>query len=187
MPIHPRRRQSSAEATLRIIAGNLRHRLIRFPAQASVRPTPERVRETLFNWLGQTLDGQTCLDLFAGSGALGFEAYSRGAAKVVLLEPDRISCAALTRNAQTLQANVEIQAISAENFLARDPRRFDIIFFDPPFASDYYTSLWPAIGQHLAPQGQVYVESPRPFEADGWAAWRAKRAGNVFYQLMVRE
>ena len=186
MPNRPQR-GSSTESTLRIIAGDLRHRLIRFPAQAGVRPTPERVRETLFNWLGQTLDGQTCLDLFAGSGALGFEALSRGAAKVVLVEANRVSCAALERNAQILQAAVEIHNLGAENFLARDPRSFDIIFFDPPFDSSYYASLWPAIDEHLAAQGQVYVESPRPFAAAGWIARRAKRAGNVFYQLMVRE
>lgn len=186
MPNRPQR-GSSAESTLRIIAGNLRHRLIRFPAEAGLRPTPERVRETLFNWLGQTLDGVTCLDLFAGSGALGFEAYSRGAARVVLVEPNRVSHAALMRNADTLQADVEIHAVAAENFLARDPRTFDIVFFDPPFDSDYYASLWPAIAAHVAPQGQVYVESPRRCAVSGWTPWRAKRAGNVFYQLMVRE
>lgn len=186
MPNRPRR-GTDAESTLRIIAGSLRHRLIRFAPETGLRPTPERVRETLFNWLGQTLDGQSCLDLFAGSGALGFEAYSRGAAQVVLVEPNRVSHAALVRNAQTLQADVEIHAADAENFLARDSRSFDIVFFDPPFDSDYYRSLWPALAAHVAPQGQVYVESPRRFEISGWRPWRAKRAGNVFYHLMVRE
>lgn len=172
---------------IRIIGGSLRHRLLQFPADPQLRPTPDRVRETLFNWLGQTLDGLECLDLFAGSGALGFEAWSRGAQRVVMVEQQRAALAALKRNAETLAAPVDIFAGDAARFLRDDHRTFDVVFFDPPFQSDYYTRLWPALEARVKPQGCIYVESPRAFAAPGWQALKAKRAGQVFYQLLARD
>lgn len=172
---------------VRVIGGTLRHRLIQFPADPLLRPTPDRVRETLFNWLGQTLDGLDCLDLFAGSGALGFEAFSRGAKRVVAVEQSRAAVAALKRNAEVLAAPLEIFAGDAARFLRDDQRTFDLVFFDPPFDSDYYTRLWPALEAHVKPHGWIYVESPQAFAAPGWQILKAKRAGHVFYQLLVRE
>lgn len=172
---------------VRIIGGSLRHRLIHFPANPLLRPTADRVRETLFNWLGQTLDGMECLDLFAGSGALGFEAFSRGAKRVVMVEHSRTALAALKRNAEALAAPVEIFAGDAARFLRGAPRAFDIVFFDAPFQSDYCTRLWPSLVTHVKPQGLVYVESPQAFAAPGWQTHKTKRAGQVFYQLLVRE
>lgn len=171
---------------VRIIGGTLRHRLIQFPADPLLRPTPDRVRETLFNWLGQTLDGLDCLDLFAGSGALGFEAWSRGAKHVVVVEQARPALAALKRNAETLAAPVEIFAGDAARFLRDDRRSFDVVFFDPPFQSDAYARLWPALERHVGALGRVYVESPQPFQAPGWQVSRVKRAGQVYYQLLAR-
>lgn len=172
---------------VRIIGGSLRHRLIQFPGDPALRPTPDRIRETLFNWLGQTLDGLECLDLFAGSGALGFEAWSRGAKRVVVVEHNRAALDALKRNAASLPAAVEIFAGDAARFLRDTPRGFDLVFFDPPFQSDYYTRLWPAIERHVNADGMVYVESPQSFTAPGWLTYKAKRAGQVFYQILLRE
>jgi len=122
---------------VRIIAGEWRSRLIRFPPAAQLRPTPDRVRETLFNWLGQRLDGLACLDLFAGSGALGFEALSRGARRVVMVERDRTVAAALRESARDLGATgAEIHESDALAWLARSRETFDVVFLDPPFASD---------------------------------------------------
>ena len=172
---------------VRIIGGSLRHRLLQFPADLRLRPTPDRVRETLFNWLGQTLDGLECLDLFAGSGALGFEAWSRGAHCVVMVEQHRAALTALKRNAEILAVPAEIFAGDAARFLRDDVRTFDVVFFDPPFQSDYYTRLWPALEARVKPLGRVYVESPRAFAAAGWQALKAKRSGQVFYQLLARD
>ncbi len=125
---------------VRIIGGEWRRRWLRFPAAHGLRPTPDRVRETLFNWLGQDLTGLGCLDLFAGSGALGFEAASRGARQVVLLERDRRIADALQASALALQAGasvagaVEIVRSDALEFLAHDRRIYDVVFMDPPYA-----------------------------------------------------
>lgn len=161
--------------------------MLQFPSDAQLRPTPDRVRETLFNWLGQTLDGLECLDLFAGSGALGFEAWSRGAKRVVMVEQHRAALLALKRNAEMLAAPVEIFAGDAAHFLRGDNRTFDVVFFDPPFQSDYYTRLWPALEARVKPQGRIYAEAPRAFTTPGWQAVKAKRAGLVFYQLLSRD
>src|SRR6185369_8115241 len=120
--------------TLRVIGGKYRSRLLRVPARPGLRPTPDRVRETLFNWLGQDLSGLACLDLFAGSGALGFESASRGAARVVLVEKDRIALAELERSRLELGASqVEIVRSDALIFLRQKNARFDVVFLDPPF------------------------------------------------------
>jgi len=174
---------------VRIIGGEWRRRWINFPALEGLRPTPDRVRETLFNWLGQTLDGKTCLDLYAGSGALGFEALSRGAAQVTLVERDRQVLQALQANAQTLgMSRLELLNADALQFLARDQRRYDVIFLDPPFHKGFLPLLFPLLETRLNPDGLVYAESEQPLElGQGWQVWRQGRAGKVFYYLLMRE
>ncbi|MFN3398310.1 MAG: 16S rRNA (guanine(966)-N(2))-methyltransferase RsmD, partial [Sulfurimicrobium sp.] len=121
---------------VRIIGGVWRSRLLAFPDVPGLRPTPDRVRETLFNWLGQTMEGKICLDLFSGSGALGFEALSRGARRVVMVERDAKVAQALRTNAANLGAeNCELVTVDALKLLERETRRFDVIFVDPPYDS----------------------------------------------------
>ena len=178
---------------VRIIGGEWRRRWINFPAVEGLRPTPDRVRETLFNWLGQQLDGKTCLDLFAGSGALGLEARSRGAAQVTLVERDRKAMQALRENAKTLRMDrLEFLETDAMPLLAREQQRFDVIFLDPPFHKDVLPLLFPLLENRLNPDGLVYAESEKPLELDesllfkDWRIWREGRAGNVFYYLLTR-
>jgi 16S rRNA (guanine966-N2)-methyltransferase len=171
---------------VRIIGGEWRSRLIAFPARKDLRPTPDRVRETLFNWLGQDLTGKTCLDLFAGSGALGFEAVSRGARRVVMVERDARSFRALKANAETLNARaLEFRRADALEFIRTDAGRYDIVFLDPPFESDYLSRVVPLLPRCLTEGAFVYVESPRASDAlPGWIVWRSGRAGAVTYQLL---
>lgn len=154
-----------------------------------MRPSPDRVRETLFNWLGQTLYGKRCLDLFAGSGALGFEAASREAAQVVLVESNRSVYQALQANAQKLAlSNVALRCEDGLKFIRQENGLFDVVFLDPPFSSDYLPQLLPLLAPRMAQGGKVYVESGTLFEPD--AAWRVikrARAGAVYYQLLERE
>ena len=149
---------------LRIVGGLWRSRVVRFPDAAGLRPTPDRVRETLFNWLGQRLTGLACVDLFAGSGALGFEARSRGAARVVLVERDRLVCEQLRRSAQELGAGdgVEIVHADAIAWLGGLGERYDIAFVDPPYASGLAVPALVALEPRLKPGARVYVEAPRP-------------------------
>ncbi|MDR3412488.1 MAG: 16S rRNA (guanine(966)-N(2))-methyltransferase RsmD, partial [Formivibrio sp.] len=126
---------------VRIIGGNWKRRMLRFPQIEGLRPTPDRVRETLFNWLGQDCTGLTCLDLFSGSGALAFEAASRNASKVVAVETAKPALDALRSNQSTLDArNLEIVWSDGMRFLDSTPERFDVVFLDPPFASDLLAS-----------------------------------------------
>ena len=170
---------------VRIIGGRWRSRIVRFPPAVQLRPTPDRVRETLFNWLGQRLDGLACLDLFAGSGALGFEALSRGAARVVMVEKDRAIAAALRESSALLEAgNAQIVVADAMAWLAKTAERFDVAFIDPPYASGLQEAAMRALGPRLNEHARVYVESDRPLEAPpGWKALREDRAGTVRYAL----
>jgi len=151
-----------------------------------LRPTPDRVRETLFNWLGQTLDGKRCLDLFAGSGALGFEAASRGATEVVMIERNRAVYRNLQDNIKKLGfENIALRGEDGLEFAKQQNSPFDVIFLDPPFQSDYLPKLLPLLNDKLADDGVVYVESGAPFEPEGeWNVVRQARAGAVFYQLL---
>jgi 16S rRNA (guanine966-N2)-methyltransferase len=178
--------RTSGRNRVRIIAGKWRSRILRFPDSASIRPTPDRVRETLFNWLGQRLDGLSCLDLFAGSGALGFEALSRGAARVVMVESDRETAWNLTQSARDLGAEaVEIVAGDAPGYLARAAESFDVVFVDPPYASDLAARALKALPARLKPGGRVYVESAAPLDAPTpWRVIREDRAGAVRYALL---
>lgn len=171
---------------LRIIGGAWRSRRIAIPSRPDLRPTPDRVRETLFNWLGQQLHGEACLDLFAGSGALGFEAASRGAGRVVMVERDPVARAALIRNRAALQATgVEILAGDGMEFLRRAGERFDVVFLDPPFRQEPWPQLLAALPPRLVPGARVYIEAARPVAADPpWEETRRARAGQVSYQLL---
>lgn len=171
---------------MRIIGGAWRSRQISFPPRRDLRPTPDRVRETLFNWLGQDLTGKSCLDLFAGSGALGFEAASRGARRVVMVERDPATFRALAASRAALDAAaVELKRADALEFLRDDGGIYDVVFLDPPFQADYWPRLAPLLPPHLAPGALVYHESAaRTALPPGWAVHREGRAGQVVYQLL---
>jgi 16S rRNA (guanine966-N2)-methyltransferase len=173
---------------VRIIGGIWRSRVVRFPDAPGLRPTPDRVRETLFNWLGQRLDGRSCLDLFAGSGALGFEALSRGASRVVMVERDRATAAALRTSARALDAaNLEIVELDALRFLERPRERFDVAFVDPPYSENLVPVILQRLAAHLAEGAQVYAESANAIDLPpGWSVTREDRAGAVRYALYER-
>ena len=175
--------------SVRIIGGRYRRRVLRFPDSEGLRPTPDRVRETLFNWLGQELDGQHCLDLFAGSGALGFEAASRGASRVVMIEQAPKVLAALLENAKMLQnpREVEIMRGDALQYLASTKLRFDLIFLDPPYNKGWIPRLEPLLPGVLNEDAAVYVEAEQEIEALGdWHTVRHGKAGEVHFHLMRR-
>jgi 16S rRNA (guanine966-N2)-methyltransferase len=182
-------RAHGASNRVRIIGGQYRRRLLDFPGGGGLRPTADRVRETLFNWLGQDLPGWGCLDLFAGSGALGFEAASRGAARVVMIERDRAAHEALERNRATLGAGaVELVFADALTWLAGSRETFDLIFVDPPFGSGRAAPALADLARHLRPGGQVYVEQATPVEAPpGFIIHRSGRAGRSHFALLVKE
>lgn len=177
--------------TLRIIGGEWRRRVLPIAAVEGLRPTPDRVRETLFNWLGQYLDGLHCLDLFAGSGALGFEAASRGAASVTLVESHPLAARRLQEHRTTLDAGprVQLHRGDAIHFLrdAQPEHTFDIVFLDPPYALGLLPQCLDALPRLLAPDARVYLEDDAPFEAPpGWEILRQDRAGRVCYALLKR-
>jgi len=176
----------SGRNRVRIIAGKWRSRIVKFPAAAALRPTPDRVRETLFNWLGQRLDGLACLDLFAGSGALGFEALSRGAARVVMVERDRGVAAGLRASAKALEAEgLEVVEGEALAYLDGSRERFDVAFLDPPYASDLAVRALAKLVPRLNPGARVYVESAESLPPSAaWRALREDRAGAVRYALL---
>ena len=179
----------SNKGEIRIIAGEYRGRRIKVASRPGLRPTPDRVRETLFNWLGQWLDGQSCLDLFAGSGALGFEAASRGAARVVMIESDRAAFSALETARSKIGARaVELVRGDAYEYLARGGEaggeRFDVVFLDPPFRQNALPALLQRLAPRLAEGARVYLESAAPVEPDQrWRELKRSRAGQVSYQL----
>ena len=171
---------------VRIVGGRWRSRLIDVPARPDLRPTPDRVRETLFNWLGQRLDGCACLDLYAGSGALGFEAASRGAARVVMVEADRAVLAALRRSRERLAAEqVEIVVGDALKYLARAGEHFDVVFLDPPFRQNALPALLAKLPPRLQPGARVYLEAADAVQAAApWRELKRGRVGQVSYQLL---
>jgi 16S rRNA (guanine966-N2)-methyltransferase len=180
-----RDKKSAKAGKIRIIAGAYRGRRIAVPDVPGLRPTPDRVRETLFNWLGQWLGGLSCLDLFAGSGALGFEAASRGAARVVMVENSRLAFAALERTAQLLGAKVELVFGDALDYLRRTSERFDLVFLDPPFGQNALPTVLERLPRVLAPGARVYLESSRPIGSPaGSKMLKQARAGQVSYQLL---
>ncbi len=186
--------KKSTRNELRIIGGRWRSRRIRFAAQPGIRPTPDRVRETLFNWLQHEIAGSRCLDLFAGSGALGLEALSRGAAEVTFVERDRIAARHLREALALLGgANAQIKVEDARRFLEGPSAPFDIVFLDPPFGEDCLAEICAALEERgwLAGTAHIYIEAPSRGEAlvlpQRWTLLKAQRAGAVGYHLARRE
>jgi 16S rRNA (guanine(966)-N(2))-methyltransferase RsmD len=171
---------------VRIVGGAWRSRLLDVTRVPGLRPTPDRVRETLFNWLGQDLDGLSCLDLFAGTGILGFEAASRGAASVVMVEQNRRALDALHHAAETLHASqVEIIRGDAVKFLTSTTRKFDVVFLDPPYRQGWLERVAPLIGGVMQPEGWLYAESEAPLtDLGGWHAVKRGHAGQVHFHLL---
>jgi 16S rRNA (guanine966-N2)-methyltransferase len=191
----PRVSRGNKARMLRIIGGIWRGRTWRFP-EGDIRPTPDRVRETLFNWLGPGIAGTRCLDLFAGSGALGLEALSRGAARAVFVEKSAHPARELR---QTLAvwggapaAAARIHVADANAFLAGTPELFDVVFLDPPFAAGLLgqTAARLEAGQWLAAGALIYAECPArealPPLPTGWNVAKTGRAGEVGYHLLRR-
>ena len=181
-------------AKVRIVGGDWKRTPLPVVDAPGLRPTPDRVRETLFNWLGQHLDGWRCLDLYAGTGALGFEAASRGAARVVCVERDARAAAALRATKDRLKADaVEVVQGDAQAWLAHAADRFDIVFLDPPFGTGELERVLARAAAVLAPGGVLYVESDRPLDpaapplsgVPGLTVHRADKAGQVHYHLLL--
>ena len=171
---------------LRIVGGEWKRRYINFQALPGLRPTPDAVRETLFNWLGQDLTGLACLDLFAGSGVLGFEAASRGATLVTLVERDVRAFAALRDAAAALGTDrLELVRADAVKFLSRTTRRYDLLFLDPPYRQGWIERVAPKLTGVLTADARIYVEAEHFIERVGsWETVRSGRAGQVCYHLL---
>jgi 16S rRNA (guanine966-N2)-methyltransferase len=177
---------------LRIVGGSLRGRKWTFPDVPALRPTPDRVRETLFNWLAQLLPGSRVLDLFAGSGALGFEALSRGANSATLVESDRAAAAQLQDVARRFGlTQAHVACTDAQQFLSGlAPAAFEVIFLDPPFAAGLMQPVLAQIaaGRVLTPGGYCYLElaasQALPTLPGGWVVHRSGTAGEVGYYLL---
>jgi 16S rRNA (guanine966-N2)-methyltransferase len=186
--------RSGQRGEVRIIGGEWRGRKLHFPQAATLRPTPDRVRETLFNWLQFEIAGRHCLDLFAGSGALGFEALSRGAREVVFVERDPAAAAAIRASLAHLHCDRgRLVSRDAFGFLAQGPARpFDVVFLDPPYAERWLGPACAALesGGWLQREAWVYLEDEAahgvPVVPDGWQILRSKKAGDVGYHLARR-
>ena len=184
--------QAQSPGRLRIVAGIWRSRLLEIADVDGLRPTSERIRETLFNWLSPHIASARCLDLCAGTGALGLEALSRGAAESVFVEKSPVAVAALRRNIAALGTDkATVQQMDARQYLqAGQCGQFDIVFIDPPFAADLHEELCRLIATQgiLAGDARVYVEQDRAKKEcalpHGWEALKAKSAGNVRYSLL---
>ena len=176
---------------IRIISGKWRHRILHFPLEQGLRPSPDRVRETLFNWLMPYIQGAVCLDLFSGSGGLSFEALSRGAKEVVMIDKNIHIIKHLKNNAALLGAE------NAHIFQARvpthppdlPPKAFDIVFLDPPFQDNLLPICckWLEESDLLSPSGFVYIESHHKSTLESiplnWEIFRSKKSGNLSYAL----
>jgi 16S rRNA (guanine966-N2)-methyltransferase len=178
---------------LRIIGGDWRSRSITFNDAPGLRPTPARVRETVFNWLRNDILASRCLDLYAGSGALSFEAASRGAKSVVQVENNPLACRALKNNSVALGAN-QVKIVQSETFryLASDAEVFDVVFIDPPFGQNLAvkTCQWLEDKGWLSEHARIYVEAENSLKLEGlpknWRLLKSKVAGEVGYHLFER-
>jgi 16S rRNA (guanine966-N2)-methyltransferase len=171
---------------VRLIGGQWKRSVIAFTGTNGLRPTPDRVRETVFNWLGQDLSGLTVLDAFSGTGALALEAASRGAARVVALETNALAAQTIADHVRRLGGAQRMAVIRAEalRWMAQCSEQFDVVFLDPPFAENLYPKLAEIAPQVLKPSGALYVEAPEPLDAFGdWVQIRHARAGAVHYHL----
>ena len=172
--------------TVRIGGGDWRSRLIKFSDSSGLRPTPDRVRQTLFNWLGQDLTGKVCLDLFAGTGVLGLEALSRNAASVVLVEKMPAVYTTILNNKATLKAEkAQVLNLDALSFLAKNQQKFDVIFLDPPYNQGWLEQVLPLLAVHLNAEGVVYAEAEYALQDSAdWHVKKQSKAGNVYYHLL---
>ena len=185
--------KKSPAGRLRIVAGNWRSRLLDIADVPGLRPTSTRIRETLFNWLAPSLPGARCLDLCAGTGALGLEALSRGAAVAVFVEQSAKATRMLRANIETLQAEgAEVLQMDALDFShAQASAPFDLVFLDPPFAADMLGDLCRLLSERklLAGNAKIYLEldrdKPEPKLPEGWQVLKNKTAGNVRYMLVT--
>ncbi|MCK5003293.1 MAG: 16S rRNA (guanine(966)-N(2))-methyltransferase RsmD [Gammaproteobacteria bacterium] len=184
----------SERGQLRIIAGSWRGRKLGFPEREGLRPTTDRVRETVFNWLQMDLPGSRCLDLFAGSGALGFEAASRGAAKVVMVDNTSETVTVLRSNIELLSAS-RIEAVCADaiTFLKNCDQQFDVVFIDPPYRMDVIAQCCELLEskQCLSDRAKIYIECDASKDLtglpDNWQCLKRKTAGQAGYHLFTRE
>jgi 16S rRNA (guanine966-N2)-methyltransferase len=182
---------SGGRNSVRIIGGGLRGRRVSFPDIPGLRPTPDRVRETLFNWLQHDIAGARCLDLFAGSGALGLEALSRGAKELVFVEQAVAASRALQEQLTRLggAGNAQVVEMGAARYLHSPPQAFDIVFLDPPFGRNALAEYVPMLdaGQWLKPAALVYLENAKsdgvPVLPPHWELLKSKSAGEVGYHL----
>jgi 16S rRNA (guanine966-N2)-methyltransferase len=182
---------SKLPGKLRIIGGRLRGRTLAVESAAGLRPTTDRIRETLFNWLMHDIQGSSCLDLFAGSGALAFEALSRGAEQVLAIEKDTSATKALMQNCRelALEANLDIIKADAITFLANTTKVFDIIFLDPPYQTRLLPECLELIFEHqlLAADGLIYIEDNQDLAINipkSFTLVKQKKAGAVHYGLV---
>lgn len=181
------------QGQLRIIGGKWRGRKLCFPAVEGLRPTSDRVRETLFNWLQMKVSGRRCLDLFAGSGALGLEALSRGAAEVVMVEQDRGAAQQIRQHLQTLNCqDGRVENCNAFSYLNNTATAFDMVFLDPPYQLACLTECCQLLEQNgwLKDKAVIYLEdsskNPPPILPDNWKLTRSKKAGEIGYHLAQR-
>lgn len=187
------RQNKSLPGEVRIIGGIYKRTKLPVADKPGLRPTPDRVRETLFNWLGQDLTGWRCIDIFAGTGALGFEAASRGAAEVLLCEQDPQLVLKLKALQERLQAGcVRVERGDGVGLLRRQsPGSMQLVFIDPPFESTLFEPALKAAADAIAPQGLVYLEAPRSWTAEelaplGLVIYRSSKAGAVHFHLLAR-
>ena len=190
----PARPQREVRNELRIIGGTWRGRRVRFVPSPELRPTPDRVRETLFNWLQPVIAGSRCLDLYAGSGALGLEALSRGAARVLFVDHQPAAIEQLRATLSMLKsAGAELRLTAAQHYLESTPEPFDIVFLDPPFADESLQATCSALESRgwLASAASIYIERPAregpPPIPPAWSLHRSGRAGEVGYHLARRQ
>ncbi|MBK9346226.1 MAG: 16S rRNA (guanine(966)-N(2))-methyltransferase RsmD [Burkholderiales bacterium] len=195
VPVHKR-----PPGEIRLIGGHWKRIKLKVADKPGLRPTPDRVRETLFNWLGQDLSGLRCVDVFAGTGALGFEAASRGAAEVLLVEREGVLVEQLQRVCSQLQALEMTPPVAPQRLLIQRgeglaalrqlaPASQHVIFLDPPFDSDLYEAALTAAARAIAPQGWVYLEAPKAWTEAvlnplGWTVHRHLKAGAVHAHLL---
>jgi 16S rRNA (guanine(966)-N(2))-methyltransferase RsmD len=183
------------DSRVRIIGGRWKRSLLAVPDLQGLRPTPDRVRESLFNWLGQDLTGWRCLDLFAGTGVLGFEAASRGAAQVTMVERHP----KLARSLETVRSRLDAVAVRVVRadvpqwLRSMPPQPYDLVLLDPPYHAGWLDRLLPIMPAWLEPQGRLYVESEYALSdaalagcgAEGLEVIRAAKAGQVHYHLLA--
>ncbi|HEX9852055.1 MAG TPA: 16S rRNA (guanine(966)-N(2))-methyltransferase RsmD [Woeseiaceae bacterium] len=187
-----RTHKKSQPGQLRIVAGKWRSRLVPVADIPGLRPTSARIRETLFNWLAPGIEGSRCLDLFAGTGALGLEALSRGAHRVEFVEQSPVACKSLRASMQSLDATggVLVQADARQYLAGSGLPQFDIVFLDPPFADNAADELCRLLRDSgcLAGKARIYIEQDRNAGPtalpDGWTPIHEKTAGNVRYSLV---